>query len=592
MRVLVCTVALSIATLGWNASFAAEAGFSPSQWSPKEREHYIHLQVEMPPRRGEALRESNWSAGPKGIVGGTTDPFAVHAGLKVLQHGGSAADAAIATALAQIALSAGSAVSYAGLLNALYYDAASGKVYSLNAGFNSVKGETDAGSIPTKEPSGRTALVPGFMAGVETLHRRFGRLPFGELFAPAIWVASEGVPLSPILSDQMRSYARVLSRRPETRRIFTKDGAQPYRIGDTFPQPALAKTLQSVAQQGAKYMYEGEWAQHFVEAVQSEGGKMTLADLAAYRPIWSDPQRISYGGYEVLSLGDGHEGARHLLGTLKAASMAGLKRAGHYTSSPESLFKLIQIERIYMESVRVSATQQLRATVPGVSSSPEAAISQQTGERVLAYLKTHRAPEPKQRSPEGTHSAVVVAADSSGNVISLIHSINTSSWGLTGIFVDGVSIPDAGLVNRQALAQGAPGTRVPDPTNPVLALKDGKPFLAAGTIGMSPLRQLMLQNLVSILEFGMDPKTAVTQPYTLGRYENNGATPAQREQEVVLADTFSEAVIDGVRKLGQPILVTPRWQREAFWIGVQSLPGEGEFRGAASPRLPALVEAY
>lgn len=191
-------LAVSLFALAPMNTRAADPAFHPLQWPVQERAHYLDLQVALPPRRGAGPSPNNWADGSAGSIGSTTDPFAVHAGLKVLQEGGTAADAALTTALTQIALSAGSAVSYAGLLDALYYDASSGKVYSLNAGFNSVRAESDPASIP-RAPSGRTALVPGFMAGVQALHDRFGSKPFGELLGPAIWVAENGVPVSPMV---------------------------------------------------------------------------------------------------------------------------------------------------------------------------------------------------------------------------------------------------------------------------------------------------------------------------------------------------------------------------------------------------------
>jgi len=113
----------------------------------------------------------------------------------MLKAGGSAADAALTTVLAQVALTAGGAVSYAGIFTAVYYDAGSKKVYSPNASWNTPKDETDPRSIPSQGiASGRTALVPGFMAGVQALHDRFGRRPFAELFGPSIWLAEKGLP--------------------------------------------------------------------------------------------------------------------------------------------------------------------------------------------------------------------------------------------------------------------------------------------------------------------------------------------------------------------------------------------------------------
>ena len=134
------------------------------------------------------------------MIAGTSGPLAVHAGLEALRRGGSAADAALTTALAQVALTAGSTVSYAGIMTVVYYDASTAQTYTLNAGYNTVQEEKDPGTIPTiGSHSGRTALVPGFMAGVQALHDRFGRLPSsrarGGLLRP--------VHRSPVIADQL-----------------------------------------------------------------------------------------------------------------------------------------------------------------------------------------------------------------------------------------------------------------------------------------------------------------------------------------------------------------------------------------------------
>ena len=131
--------------------------------------------------------------GTGGLVSATVSPIAVYAGIQALKAGGSAADAAATTALTQIATQLGSVVSYAGVFTMVYHDAKTRKVYSMDAGFNSYLGETDPKTIPVSDlgpvlakfvskptdagAKGRETLVPGFMAGVEAMHSRFGRLP-------------------------------------------------------------------------------------------------------------------------------------------------------------------------------------------------------------------------------------------------------------------------------------------------------------------------------------------------------------------------------------------------------------------------------
>src|SRR5262245_64130264 len=167
---------------------------SPEAWPPGELEKYWQLQRDY--QRPHPAVES-----AKGMVAVTSDAFAARVGLEALRQGGSAVDAALATSLAQIALEAGAPTSYAGILTMVYYDAAGKKVYSLNAGYNTVLEEKDPLTIPGGgKPSGRTALVPGFFAGVQAAHNRFGKLPFASLFDPAIYVAEKGFVVYPMLS--------------------------------------------------------------------------------------------------------------------------------------------------------------------------------------------------------------------------------------------------------------------------------------------------------------------------------------------------------------------------------------------------------
>ena len=122
------------------------------------------------------------------------------------------------------------------------------------------------------------------------LNPQYGLRTAGSLFLPgsAAW---------------RRDEAASLARLEDTRHIFQKEDGKYYDQGDIFRQPQLAQTLKQIASQGAQYMYRGAWAHRFVDAVQREGGKITLQDIADYRPLWSEPIRAMYHGYEVTSLG-------------------------------------------------------------------------------------------------------------------------------------------------------------------------------------------------------------------------------------------------------------------------------------------------
>ena len=225
-RTLITT--LVVAALVLAPAAGAEVDLSPASWPPGELERYHGL---LSGTRGDAHPRGT---GRRGLVVGTTGAPAVRAGLEALKQGGSAADAAIVTSLAQVTLAAGCWVSFAGKWVMVYYEAATGQIHALDGGFNTVLRETDPASIPGfGTPSGRTALVPGFMAGLEATHQRFGKLPWAALFEPAIYYAEEGFEVYPLLGNLIDYRAGVLRRLPQTRAAFTHPGSNRLvRTGD------------------------------------------------------------------------------------------------------------------------------------------------------------------------------------------------------------------------------------------------------------------------------------------------------------------------------------------------------------------------
>ncbi len=199
-------------------------------------------------------KEARSIEGKSGLVAATLSPIAVLSGVEALRHGGSASDAAATVALPQIATALGSYVSYAGTLQLLYYEARSGRVYSLNAGW-----PLPFAGAATEGPEGRKTLVPGFMAGLEAMHQRFGELPFQALLQPAIYYAENGVTLSPMLASYFPNRGKYLSRTPDGQAFLNQAGGLSPKPGDVFIQKDLAETLRAVAELGSSYMYTGEW---------------------------------------------------------------------------------------------------------------------------------------------------------------------------------------------------------------------------------------------------------------------------------------------------------------------------------------------
>jgi len=572
---------------------SAGGKMSPDAWPPGELEKYLRLQRDF--GRPHPSVES-----AKGMVAVTHDAFSARIGLEALRQGGSAADAALATSLAQIALDAGAVTSYAGILTMVYYDVSSKKVYSLNAGYNTALEEKDPLSIPgSGKPSGRTALVPGFFAGVRATHDRFGKLPFASLFDPAIYLAEKGFIVDPALSFWINTRKDVLTRLPETKRVFTKQDGEFYKAGELFKQPQLAETLRKIAAQGTDYIYQGEWAKKFVAAVQSEGGKMTLADLKAYRPIWSEPLQTNYHGYQVYSLGHPSVGGVNTIEAFNLLEAADLKQYGHYTTSPEALYEFIRICRAgYFLSGWPLHT--IKMYLPDLDLAPESRVKKESA-RIL-WKKMHEPAWEKMLSvfaPKGkadNHSAGVVAVDRKGNMAAVLHTINTVLWGTTGIFVDGISIPDSATFQQFQIAGMKPGDRLPDTTNPVIVLKNDKPYLASSCTG-SALHQTTMSNLVNVLDFGMDLKKSIDTPNFMGPYFGSllgGGQVPQIYMEVLAEGEFDENLVKAVVNKGQAIKLLPKNQTggSGYWVAIQIDPKTGKRVGVAPPLSNGEVTGY
>jgi len=593
---LLLAVLLCGASCAFAQPRAGGSAFMPDQWPEQDLKRYLAAQSAVDPRSQQRTEPESTDNSTAAMIVGTSEPLAVHVGFEVLRHGGNAADAALTTALAQVALTAGATVSYAGILNAVYFDAATDQVYTLNAGYNTSGNEKDPLSIPkVGEQGGRSALVPGFMAGVQALHERFGSLPFSALFGPAIWIAEHGVVASPLLGSSIYWQQRYITRLPEGRSIFTKADGHLYQPGELFRQPALAATLQKIAAQGSAYMYTGEWAHHFIDLVQREGGTLTLDDLASYRPLWTEPLKTDYGRFQLVALGPPNVGGLTTLSELQIAAAGELKKYGPYANSAEGLYYLIQIERLVDAFVYMPADLQ-RRQFPDSDAGPTALLDHKNAERAWTYIQNKmRRPTPENSGTD--HTAAVIAVDKQGNVACVLHSSVSTAWGATGIFVDGISVPDSAVYQQKEIAVAGPGARLPDPTTLVLALREGKPVLASTAIGRSG-KNVAIGNLLNILDFGMDPKTSARQPNLLGPFQAGAGpgiskAPQYTTEAIAQEAPISQSVLDGVEARGQPIKLVPLSSRAGNWIGIQIDSEHHALKGGGgTPEYPVLVEGY
>jgi gamma-glutamyltranspeptidase/glutathione hydrolase len=578
---------------------ASAADLSPDHWPAATRAEIERRELAIFPATAQTIQ------GGSILVTGTMSPIAVHAGMEALRQGGTAADAAATVALTQVATNLGSVVSYAGVSQLLYYEAKTKKVYALDAGWASYEHETDVATIPaantnlvigqlapTDGAQGRKTLVPGFMAGIEAMHARFGRLPFAELFEPAIWYAQNGVTVSPLLGVYFQLQHQRLWRTPAGRHFASvADGALP-KTGDRFLQPELARTLGAVAAQGSGYMYTGDWARSYVAAIRAEGGQATLDDMARYKPEWREPLSIQFFGATVFGPGEDADHSCPTLEALNLLSRLRIETMGPYWTDPDAFKTYSRTLRfaIYGHYLpQVAAFERAE----GLTGGCKTRLTPQYADVVAPALASLLG-APATAGEAGHHSDAVVVVDRWGNVAALVHSINAVVWGDTGIVVDGVPIPDAASINKARLLKTRPGDRLGNDMAPIIALQDGRPVLAVATVGSS-LVQENTRVVGGLLASGLDLQTLMaapplllnTGPFVLGQALIDIAEPIPAA--AYDAKTLQALAAAGIHVREEPLQAV-RSVRGTAVVSVINQPG-GAHRAVEVPAVMGFAEA-
>jgi gamma-glutamyltranspeptidase/glutathione hydrolase len=590
-KVLPTLVVAFCLPLGLARGETGGVNLSPATWPSGEYERFLKAQ-------DIDRTEAGVATGRNGAVTVAYNGLAARAGLEALKQGGNAIDAALTTALTQVALTGGAPISYFGIMSLVYCDGRTGKVYTMNAEWNTVMGETEPLTIPGSlrmnsekglvgtTASGRTALVGGFMKGVEAAHRRFGKMPFKHLFEPAIYTADEGMPVTDHLADKLRFRSEDLKRLPETRALFTKNEGTFYAKGEIFRQTALAGTLRAVAAKGADYMYKGPWAKKLVDAVRADGGKMTLEDLAAYEVIWDEPLVGRIGDYELMTNRPPNMGGVSIIEAQNLAAASGLVDDEHWSKSAASFRKAVDITQVF--TLNFLPAQTLKQLYPTLDFSLAARTTTQHAEALWKQVQFGVKPF-NWEAPGPKHSDDVVAIDKDGNIAAITHSINCVDWGKTAIIIDGVSIGDPGSFQQVQIAQVKPGGRLPAPTETGILFKDRRPVLGFASMG-SGLHQRTFQCLLNVTRFGMTVDQAInapdfflpgTDPKTLKQFIG---VPKGRFPVSVLTElgiTYKEYDANEVRFGG-----------EGLWVGISRDPKTGELRAASHNRNNSAAVAW
>ena len=378
----------------------------------------------------------------RGIVA-TSHYLASQAGAQALARGGSAMDAAI-TANAVLGVTEPMMNGIGGDLFLLYWDAKNGKLYGLNAsGWAPRKLTIDflaQHGITGKMPHDgiHTVTVPGAVEGWSKAHKRFGRLPWKDLFTPAIYHAEHGYGVPEIIYDYWTDEVAKLEKTEEGRRVFLPNGKVP-ELGSKFTNPDVAKALHLIAEQGRDAFYKGEIAQAIVRTSAAFGGTMQLDDLGEFSAEWVEPISIDYRGWKIYELPPNVQG----MAALEMLNIMEQFQPGQDgPKGTAEVHKRIEAMKLaYADLYRYNADQRFaKVPVAGLLSKKYAA------ERAAKIDPNKANCDPSPGSPPASDTTYLAVVDKDGNIASLIQS-NYSGFG-SGIVVNGFGFA---LQNRGAL---------------------------------------------------------------------------------------------------------------------------------------------
>lgn len=445
---------------------------------------------------------------PNGVVA-TSQPLATTAALRILDQGGNAIDAAVAAA-AVLNVTEPHMTGMGGDMFAILWSADEGRLVGLDASGKSGSKtdyaalvEEGAESVPGSGP--RSVTVPGALAGWSDLVEQYGELTLAEVLAPAIQIAEEGFPVTPIIAQDWAGTVEGLRRDPGSTATYLVDGEAP-KAGDWHRNPDLARTFRRIADHGPETFYGGELGAELVAGLDELGGYITLDDLANHSSRWVEPLSIDYKNYTLYELPPAGQGIAALQ-MLKMVEGVDFSQIRH--NSAEYLHLLIEAKKLaYADLSRYVADPD------HMDVSTEALLDPAYLAGRAAMIDPTRAADRPDAGHFATDSETIylTAADRHGNMISLINSIY-------GYFGARVVVPGTGVMlqNRGGgftMEEGHPNQIAPNKRPfhtiiPAFASKDGEPWLSFGVMSGSMQPQGHVQVLLNMVEYGMDPQEAI-----------------------------------------------------------------------------------
>ncbi len=575
--------------------------------------------------------------GKRGVVAGGA-PLSVEAGLRILQRGGNAVDAGVATILAASVIEF-SHFSFGGEVPILIK--LKGQKVSVIEGMGqapmkatreffanrtqSDAGARKAGQIPSTGPL--SATVPAILDACVTALDQFGTKTLAEVMEPAIQLA-DGFPIDELRVQYIKTRAPIFSQWPDAKRVFLPGGEIP-KVGDIFVQADLARTLREIvraerlASKGTRnnrhagliaardYFYRGPIARRIGDYMQANGGLIAADDFARFAAKVGEPVETDYHGYQVYKAGFWTQGPA-MVETLNMLEGFDLKKMGHnspayiHTLAEALKLALADRDRYYGDPnfVKIPSTELLSKNYAALRrpliDERRASLAQQPGDpmnmkAVLASAvqtigKASAVPE-IERANDTTCVNVV---DKDGNLFSATPS---------GAWLPAVVAGDTGVLMGQRLQSSltdpnspnvvAPGKRPRITLTPTIVLKGGEPFMVLSTPGGDNQDQALLQVLLNIIEFGMNPQEAVEAPrfdtqHYVSSFDDHEFLPGSLNVE----SRVSLKTIQELSQKGHKVKVQGEWGTLSAPTVIMFDPKTGVASAGADPRRSRYAVAW
>lgn len=548
--------------------------------------------------------------GRRGVVAGG-HPLSVEAGLRILQQGGNAVDAGVATILAASVIEF-SHFSFGGEVPILIKMKGSevNVVEGMGAApmkatreffVNRAKDQKPAnaematmggarpGAIPSTGPL--AATVPAVLDACVVALDQFGTKSLAEVMQPAIQLA-DGFPLDELRVQYIKNRSKVFSQWADAKRVFLPNGQTP-EVGDIFVQADLARTLREIVnaeKQAARkgrhaglmaardYFYKGPISRRMGDYMQRNGGLIAASDLSRWHAKVGAPVKANYRGYEIYKAGFWTQGPA-MVETLNLLESYDLKKLTH--NSPEYIHTLTEALKLALadrdqyygdpDFVKIPTTELLSKDYAAVRRSliekERASLAQQPGDPLNMKAVLASAAQKVSRVstvPEmerANDTTCVNVIDKDGNLFSATPS---------GAWLPAVVAGDTGVLMGQRLQSAltdpnspnvvAPGKRPRITLTPTLVLKDGQPYMVLSTPGGDNQDQALLQVLLNIIEFGMNPQEAVEAP----RFDTQHYVSSFDDHEFLagslnIESRVAEKTVDELKARGHKVKVQTAW---------------------------------